>query len=263
MKKLIYQVYVGKNSNLYDYCIQSVQRYAERIGADYKIQKEPILKIAPDVNNKKSNRSRESYMKHGGFLPIYEKENAFTHLGEYDQVAIIDADVYIKKSAPDIFAEVGSDYDFGAVLENTMPLNVKYRAKVNGYSRGQYGPLLNEGKFKKHDNGYEFMNMGVMVLNKSIVPFFEGQTPKEFISRDEFKRFVDGEGAWKWSTDQTMLNYWIRKYPIRYKCMDWKWNGMFTAIDKIDECHFVHFILMSKLPGRGNNLDAIRRIVKE
>ena len=38
---------------------------------------------------------------------------------------MIDADVYIKKSAPDIFAEVGSDYDFGAVLENTMPLNAK------------------------------------------------------------------------------------------------------------------------------------------
>ena len=263
MKKLIYQVYVGNNSNLYDHCTASVKRYADKIGAEYKVQKQPILKIAPDVNNKKSNRSRDSYMKHGGFLPIYEKENAFAYLGEYDQVAIIDADVYIRKSAPDIFAEVGNEYDFGAVLENAMPLNPKYRAKVRGYSKGQFRPLENEGKFPKRDAEYEFMNMGVMVLNKSIVPFFEGQTPEQFLRRPEFKRFVDGEGDWKWSTDQTLLNYWIRKYPIRYKCMDWRWNGMYTAIEKINECHFVHFILRSKLPGKGENLDRIMKILNE
>ena len=72
MKRLIYQVYTGKRSALYDHCTQSVKEYADRIGSEYIIQREPILRIAPDIFT--TNRSRESYEKYGGFLPIYEKE---------------------------------------------------------------------------------------------------------------------------------------------------------------------------------------------
>ena len=94
MKKLIYQVYTGKRSKLYDYCTSSVEKYAKRVGAEYIVQRQPILMIKPDPFQ--TNRSRESYEKYGGFLPIYEKENAFSYLKSYDQVAIIDADVYIR-----------------------------------------------------------------------------------------------------------------------------------------------------------------------
>ena len=75
MKRLIYQVYVGKKSKLYDHCTASVKAYAKQIGADYECQRTPILMIKPDVFN--TNRSKESYEKYGGYLPIYEKENAF------------------------------------------------------------------------------------------------------------------------------------------------------------------------------------------
>ena len=91
MKRLIYQVYTGKRSRLYDHCTDSVQSYAERIGAEYAVQTLPKLRIKPDVFV--TNRSRESYEKYGGFLPIYEKENAVDYFDRYDQIAIIDADV--------------------------------------------------------------------------------------------------------------------------------------------------------------------------
>jgi len=45
MAQLIYQVYVGKRSRLYDWCTKSVKEYAERIGADYKCQTQPLLRI--------------------------------------------------------------------------------------------------------------------------------------------------------------------------------------------------------------------------
>ena len=53
---------------------------------------------------------------------------------------------------------------------------------------------------------------------------------------------MDGIGAWKWSTDQTLLNYWIRKEKMTIKNLNWKWNALFTAIDnsKIKEAYFVH-----------------------
>src|SRR6056300_1613826 len=116
MKTLIYQVYTGKRSKLYDHCTSSVAEYAKRIGADHIIQRHPILMIKPDIFQ--TNRSNESYMKYGGFLPIYEKENAFTYLKTYDQVAVIDADVFIRPEVTDsIFDDAPLDYDFGAVIE--------------------------------------------------------------------------------------------------------------------------------------------------
>jgi len=57
MKKLIYQVYTGKKSKLYDHCTASVKAYAKRIGADYELQRNPILRIKPDVFM--TNRSNE------------------------------------------------------------------------------------------------------------------------------------------------------------------------------------------------------------
>ena len=69
MKRLIYQVYVGKRSKLYDHCIASVKLYCEKYNIDHVIQKTPILRIKPDVFS--TNRSKESYEKHGGVFPIY------------------------------------------------------------------------------------------------------------------------------------------------------------------------------------------------
>ena len=94
MKKLIYQVYVGKKSRLYDCCTKSVKEYADKIGTDYVCQTTPILRIKPDIFT--TNRSPESYEKYGGYLPIYEKENAFGYFDRYDQISIIDADVYVR-----------------------------------------------------------------------------------------------------------------------------------------------------------------------
>lgn len=258
MKKLIYQVYTGNQSNLYDHCVDSVAKYAKRIGVEHIVQREAILRIAPDA--KVTNRSTESYSKHGGFLPIYEKENAFGYLDRYDQIAIIDADIYIRSNAPSVFDAVDQSVDFAAVVERDMPLNRKYKQKILGYSRMQYRDLENEIKLDwRPDTGCEFMNMGLIIVNKSLLQHINNQTPEQFIRRPEFKRFVDGMKHWKWSTDQTLLNYWIRKEPVKYQKLDWKWNGLFSANEKIKECHFVHFFLKDKLPARGENVEQLMK----
>ena len=254
MKQLIYQVYTGKPSKLYDWCTESVEAYAKKIGAEYICQRHPILKIKPDVFQ--TNRSKESYEKYGGFLPIYEKENAFGYFDRFDQVAIIDADVYIRSSATSIFDDLPIQYDFGAVVERDMPLSKAYVNKIVNYSRMQYKPLT-KIDWKWNERGGEFMNMGIMVMNKSFAKYLKGQTPKEFLQRSEFQGFINGDGAWKWSTDQTLLNWFIRKEKMNIKNMDWKWNGLFSANEKISECNFVHFFLKDKLPNKGENVKGL------
>jgi hypothetical protein len=252
-KHLVYQVYLGEQNHLYDTCVQSVQKYCDKYHLDHIIQREPILKITPDL--KASNRSLQSFQRLG-YLPIYEKENAFSYLDRYDSIAIVDADIYIKDASPNIFDEIGS-HDFAGVVEREMPITFKYTNKIKSYSKGQYSSLT-DVDWKWNEKGAEFMNMGMMLLNKSILKYLRGETPYEFIRRPEFKRFVDGLGSWKWSTDQTLLNYWIKKEKMNVKNLSWKWNALYTAIDDqlLKESYFIHFFLRDHLPNKGNDIES-------
>ena len=98
-----------------------------------------------------------------------------------------------------------------------------------------------------------------MVFSSKIKEYLNGETPLEFIRRKEFERFVNGEGNWKWSTDQTLLNFWVRKSGMKRKNIDWKWNALFKGIkdEKLPEAHFIHFFLSGNLPQKGAEIPSI------
>ena len=257
MKKLIFQVAVGKPSKLYEHCIESVASYATRIGATHYVLRQPEYRIAPDPFN--MGRSRESFEKYGGYLPIFEKEVAFDYLDNYDKIAIIDADIYIRPEAKDIFLEMDCNCAFGAVFEREMDILPWYQNKILNYSHMQYGQLhSNRTDFKPNKFGFEFANMGMILINSKLFkPFLKGQTGKQFIQRAEFKNFVDGVGAWKWSTDQTLLNYFLKKYNVPTFHLNPRYNGLFSAVKDIKECDFVHFFLKDKLPNKGEDVESL------
>lgn len=257
MKRLIYQVCLGEqaNSQLYKTCMESVREYAAAHKCEYYIQRVPKLRIQPDPFM--TNRSKEATSRHGGFLPIYEKENAFDMLDDYDQIAIIDADIYIRPDSPNIFEDMMCNCALGAVCEREMRVEQWYKEKLKNYSKMQYHTLHNRNgwDYKPNNLGYEFFNMGLMVLNcEKFKPFLKGQTAKQFLERGEFMDFVNGKGNWKWSTDQTLLNFFLKKYKVPVKHLSDKWNGLFTAHNNISDCHFVHFFLKDKLPNRGEDV---------
>ena len=262
MKRMIYQVCVGKRSTLYNHCVESVAQYCKAHNIEHIVQKSPILMIKPDVFA--TNRSKESYEKHGGYLPIFEKENAFTYLPKYDQVAIIDADIWIRPGAPNIFDDLPDDVDAGFVCEREMPITEEYKRKIIGYSKMQYGTLRSID-WKWNASGGEFFNMGMMVLNsKAILKYLKGETPNQFLRRPDFKPFIDGMGNWKWSTDQTLLNVWVKEEKMNVAHMNFKWNALFNAIpeNKVKEAHFVHFFLKDKLPYKGENIEELIKAVE-
>lgn len=259
IRRLIYQVSVGQPSKLYERCTSSVQSYAEENGIDYVKQTSPILYIRP--NPFTTNRSKECISRLLP-LPIFEKENAFAYFDRYDQIAIIDSDIYIFPNSPNIFEEIDPEVDFAGVYECDMAITDKYAAKILNYSQMQYGSIFPQLKVPMSPKtGYPFMNMGVMVMNKSFGKYLKGQTPAEFLARPEFQPFIDGVGAFKWSTDQTLLNWWIVKERMKVQRLHWKWNGLFTANNRISECHFVHFFLKDLLPERGENFNRLLRMI--
>ena len=265
MKRLIYQVSLGaeRNSKLYKHCIDSVASYAKEFGIDHFIQRKPILNLIPDPFQ--TSRNPKSFVPHGGYLPIFEKENAFDLLDNYDQIAIIDADIYIRKISSNIFDDVDTNKAIAVVSEREMDIQEWYIKKIKNYSAMQYMALDNDGlDFKLNSLGYEFFNMGMMVLNsKKFKPYLKGQNSEKFLRRKEFVHFVNGEGNWKWSTDQTLLNFFIKRYNIPVQHLDCKWNGLYTAHNNIENCNFIHFFLKDKLPDKGENIDELMKLINE
>ncbi|GAG17378.1 unnamed protein product, partial [marine sediment metagenome] len=186
MRRLVYQISLGETPAFYADCISSVERYCDRLEIDHFIQTEPILKIRPVKSARSENALRL------GYLPIFEKENAFSYLDSYDQIAIIDADVFIRESAPNIFDEL-QGATFAGVLERDMPLTPAYAGKVIKHSCGQFSTLT-DVNWDWQPHGAAYWNMGVMLFSSKLADYLEGQTPKEFIERPEFERFVNGEG---------------------------------------------------------------------
>lgn len=258
MKKLIYQVYVGNRSKLYDWCTDSVRQYAKRIGADYILQTKPILKIAPNPFTTE-RKDRTGGWKKIGYLPIFEKENAFEHFDKFDQICIVDADIFIRDNAPDVFSYIDRQSDFAGVVEREGPLTEDHKTKIRNYSHMQYGPLhSNKLNFNPNKDGFEFFNMGMMLMNKSITKYLQGQTAKQFVQRAEFWKFVDGIGPWKWSTDQTLLNYWVKNENMKVTKLEWKWNALYTAVKDVKDAHFIHFYLKDKLPNNGEDIEKLK-----
>lgn len=247
MRRLCYQISVGNPPAFYQDCIASVKRYCERLNMDHIVQTEPILKIKPVKSARSENALRL------GYLPIYEKEQAFAYLDRYDQIAVIDADIYIRETAPNVFNEL-QGATFAGVLERDMPLTPNYLDKIQKYSTAQHSPL-DDVDWKWNSRGSAFYNMGLMLFSSKLLDYLNGDTPRQFIQRPEFERFVNGEGHWKWSTDQTLLNWWVKKTGMLTRDLDWKWNGLYGAVD-VTDAYFVHLFLSAKLTN-------IRQIIRD
>jgi hypothetical protein len=253
MKTLIYQVAVGNVPAHYEICIESVSRYCKKYDIDHVVQREPILNIKP-LNNQRSGRASMSL----DYLPIYEKENAFNYLSEYDMIAIVDADIYIR--APySIFDEIEDGVAFAGVRECDLPLTPKYLNKIQGFSRKQYEKFPHIMKENTEKYGVPFYNMGLMVLTQHIREYIGEDSPEQFIRRKEFEGFVNGEGHWQWSTDQTLLNYWVKTSNMPAQNLHWHWNVLYEAVKKhrLPEAFFVHFILSANLPRGGKEIPKI------
>lgn len=250
MANLIYQIALGETPAFYDICTASVDRYCKRHGLDHIVQTEPILRIVPVKSCRSVNALRL------GYLPIYEKEAAFAYLDRYEKIAIIDADVYIRDCAPNIFDQPVEA--FGGVLERDLPITSSYADKIRKYSHGQYD-LLTDVDWKWGDYGAAFYNMGVMLLGPGFRKYLNGETPEQFVRRPEFERFVNGEGHYKWSADQTLLNYWVKKSGMPALNLDWRWNAIQMAVEPswLREAYFVHFVLSSKMPRGGAEIPEI------
>lgn len=264
MRNLIYQVNIIQGEDTYADCIKSVAAYCKKYDIEHIVQTEPLLKIKPKTNyrNQKylespNDSNNRFHTVHVPYLLIYEKENAFDLLHSYDNICILDRDILIRHFAPNIFDEI-EDYEFAGVLENDLPalpgkISDFFPRSRKRLSIQQFYPLKDEADFKWTINGASYYNCGMMLLSNKIKRHFEKENARYFLGRKEFERFIEGENYWYLSTEQTLINFWLRKYKIKTKDLSWKWNAFYGILDMktINEAFFVHFFQdMKYLPSK-------------
>jgi len=257
---LIYQVYLGEEKKLYNHCTESVKRYAETIGADYKILTSPKLRITPNIF-RTDRRDKTGGWKKLGYMAIFEKENVFDYFKDYDKCCVIDSDIWIRPGSPNIFNEI-DDETVASVYECDLPMNEAYAQKIKGYSTSIWSNYDYDWEWNPRTGG-AFFNSGVMLYNsKKMLQALNGMSPRQFLEQSMLADFVDGVGPLKWQSDQMTLNYWFKAKGINVKKLNWKWNALYTAVLDIKEAFFVHFFLKDKLPNGGENVDELMEIVR-
>ena len=185
-----------KMGQIYDLTRESLYRYAAHQGADF-------------FELTETTRPTPHYAK-------YDLLTAAYTCG-YQRVLFVDADVYIRENAPDIF----NDYRNAAF--NEFPLmKKKYQDRTTGYIRDN------------HDKGFPhgtYYNTGVMVFNrgglKKLIPLLR-------LSKEKRGVF--------WEQDE--LNYFFWKGKVLDASLTRHWNQFIwrqgSEPKELDEAHFLH-----------------------
>ncbi|NDB79775.1 hypothetical protein EB155_07895 [archaeon] len=260
MRKLIYQVAIGPKTQLYKHCTGSVQHYADKIGADYYLQTQPILRITPNPFLNQREGKTGGWKKHG-YMPIFEKENVFDLFAKYDKCCVIDADVYVRPDAPDIFDQLADDRAVASVYECDLPINNHYAEKIRSYSLmiSLLKDVVKSWPVQQR-TGYDFFNSGVMLYNsKLMLNALGGMNSKQFLQQPMLDNLINGVGPFKWQSDQITLNYWFKKKRIEVQRLDWRFNALYSTISEQDlsKAYFIHFFLKDHLPEKGENIEQL------
>lgn len=244
MKRLCYQVLVGERRPLWDKCVASVAAYCARHGIIHEVQLEMVLKVKP----KKSLRS-EGAVRLGG-LPNLEKLNGLTRFKDFDQIALIDSDVWASPDAPNIFDHVQPDCDVAGVTERALPISDAYARKLDRYEKMQFDPVGGVG--------LPFLQCGVMVYNRSFARFMP-DGPKAFWEQQNLESFINGDGGWRWQSEQCTLSWFLRANDARIGTLDPRFNWLFGVLQPGRQAEgWLHHFFLSQHLTHDNPAEMVR-----
>ena len=199
----IYTVSVG-NQNCFDVCTDSQKRYAQRIGVDFVCRhdfKSDVMELGID---------RDKYFV-ADLLKIY------------DRVLYLDADVFIKKDALDIFEFYKDNSNF--IIYNEVMFNGVQMDDAIKKAMDKNGII----EWQKTNGHYDWLNAGVMLFSKGHENIME-------YNADEFFK-LDG---YPLLYDMAYMTYKIYKYEIPVTYMDKRFNTMIYFEDQGDFLHFAN-----------------------
>ena len=208
MKKAIYTINIPQTSEqaeFFNTCMKSQQQYARRIGADFIMRSSTVDPIGD----------------HDRAKILFQKFYLYDLLNYYDRVLFLDADVLIKKDAPDIFTEHTNTNKL-YMLNECAAYNIP---DINMYVEQMI--KIRPTEWRKNNGLYEHYNAGVMLVSKAQRELFKYDAGEYFI--------LPSKPMWE---EQPYINYKIQKMNIPIECLDKKFN---TMVYFDDDGWFLHF----------------------
>lgn len=227
MKTALFNVCIGHNPE-WDLCLDSQKKYCEKYN------------IARYVSTEYSFNSKLSHI-------YFEKFQAYKLLskGEFDRVLIIDSDVMISPSAPNIFEEYNLSNIFYGYDENVitpqytdilLPGYIKPR-RVDIMNRDPYVDITKPDYFwnKNKYNRKVYYNAGISLVD----------TQFAISILDNFDAVANYPNITYSFGDQTYLNALIQKLNLRNISFDRSWNYMGQGVtdtenERLNQ-NFIHY----------------------
>ena len=194
----------GKTKKEYQYSIDSWKYFCDKYGHTLLVLDEPIV----DTN----------YM--GVIWQRYFLFDILDHNEiDYNQVLIVDADTIIHPDAPDIFTLTEDKY---CLVHDDGDFDWILRSMENYHHHlFQDQPLF---------NWYEYFNSGFQIVNKSHREFFN--TMRKFYE-ENVEQILWCQKTYGVGTDQTPLNYLLRRENIETKALSYKFNMSCMATKEV------------------------------
>jgi hypothetical protein len=180
--------------------IKSIERYADRINADFICLTEPLHPSGISWSNSRFYREA-----------VFQKTHAAKLLLEYERVLYIDADVLITPDAPDIFKSCPDTKQTYLAYESHWDSREDAINSVTDL-------LADLPNWREDHAGRLYYNAGVMLFSQS-APFFD------FVNKDDMVNCIKNVPM----EDQTYFAYMINKNCIPIAPLPWKFNWVCVA----------------------------------
>ena len=196
-KDLVFIIAVKKDGQLkkeYDYSIKSWEYWCKKNNVNLFLMEDPVVDMS------------EMHI-------IWQRYFLFDMLDHneinYNQILMVDADTIIHPDAPNFFKETEDKYCLV-------------------HDDGSYDWILRGMEhYKKYvftDEWFEFWkygNSGFQIVNEKHRPFFDEMRKFYFENKHNIQSIQD---KWGIGTDQTPLNYMLRRYIIDIKLLSYEYN---------------------------------------
>jgi|TARA_R110000824_G_scaffold353026_1_gene540187 hypothetical protein len=197
MKDLVFIIAVKKDGQLkkeYEYSIKSWNYWCKKNDVELFLMEEPVT----DMND---------------MHIIWQRYFLFDMLDhneiEYNQILMVDADTIIHPDCPNFFNETDDKYCL-----------IHDDGSYDWILRG----MEHYEKYVFNDEWFDFWeygNSGFQIVNKKHRPFFDKMREFYFEHKDIIQQI---QSNWGIGTDQTPLNFMLRKHDIDINLMSYKYN---------------------------------------
>ncbi|QJR81976.1 hypothetical protein CA267_015055 [Alteromonas pelagimontana] len=187
------------------YTVPRIQRYAESMGADFRVMG------LTDISQRLS--------------PYYEKNQIYNFLEDYEKVLYIDSDILITPDAPDLFAICSGD--------NIAAVSVEHVYKAVDDEKRSLATLLGDVEWKQ-----EYFNSGVVLFTaayRNLLNTTDGLIESWIAGKKE--QHLPG------LNDQSVFNYRVNQLNIPITFIDSAFNftKAWGCFEKRFSKYFIHY----------------------